>query len=561
MSYNPSSDSVKKLSVPQSSPDVAFKTKFVARLGSSSPRPSQGQHGPTHRALLIPEVVARIGHFIPLYSTYLSSAAFPRLTPKQLLRCTRVCRLWFHVLTPLLWAVVDDSVARMIPMQAIQRNAYRIRSLYRLHNFGWPSYVACTKLTHLTTSSWIVGVDELIRQNPSLERLEWCSKAPHTDISVRVLSAIQQSMGRLRELKLVECTLKLKDLLMILRSMPVLRRLEFEQTTIQSSRDLYTEMFHSAQLNFPNIRHVSLGRGFSECEGLFEILAFCPRLERLDLDSGTTNCDGRLTRKLSAQSTETLATILSRSCPRLRAIEYWTPLESSIQRIHLLSGDQYTSLVKAIHTTPVSEPRTSPKSMAPSRVNNACSSMNGIRKSPVETSGIEPTSATPVSFKADLLELDMSMTVALMDLCHTLETISLRIHVYECQPWRRHEASRWNFKNISCILSACQGLQTFELDFLAFSKADGGFSDTSTASVLTANQGALMLFEDSWRCQGLKRLSISGLHRTFHVNYHSNSWERTEVPQIQYAPIRMKELLQVAETPDLSEIQDEPRSG
>ncbi|KAF8974073.1 hypothetical protein BGZ52_009740, partial [Haplosporangium bisporale] len=108
-------------------------------------------------ALDIPEILVKIGHAIPQFSTYVTV----RYSPKQILRCTRVSRLWYNVMMPLVWHSFDDSVMNVVPVHVLKQNAHWIRVLNHHHNFGGQAgtFAECQNLVQLTLSPWVGGVE------------------------------------------------------------------------------------------------------------------------------------------------------------------------------------------------------------------------------------------------------------------------------------------------------------------------------------------------------------------------------------------------------------------
>src|SRR5690554_2641351 len=58
----------------------------------------------------LPEIIHRVGGFIPLWiRDYTSARSGRRFTPKDLVAAIRVNRTFHSTLTPLLWAIYDES--------------------------------------------------------------------------------------------------------------------------------------------------------------------------------------------------------------------------------------------------------------------------------------------------------------------------------------------------------------------------------------------------------------------------------------------------------------------
>ncbi|KAF9423152.1 hypothetical protein BGZ94_008397 [Podila epigama] len=126
----------------------------------------------TSRALELPEIVYRIGWFIPIWrqtSTYMTSV----LHAKDLLSCLQVNWLWKTTLTPLLWTLCVLRKNREIPEAEIQANKHHICYMYFL------GYVAPTQDFHimqlkeltLPELHEISDCTRLLLSNPNLQYL------------------------------------------------------------------------------------------------------------------------------------------------------------------------------------------------------------------------------------------------------------------------------------------------------------------------------------------------------------------------------------------------------
>ncbi|KAF9904457.1 hypothetical protein EC991_002675 [Linnemannia zychae] len=98
-------------------------------------------------ALVIPEIVALIGSFLPLFKQRVEEGGYyfvDTWLPKSLLRAGAVCKLWHSVLTPLLWQTYDLAVmAKKVPYSVLARNIGYVRNIslmdkkHKKHNALW----------------------------------------------------------------------------------------------------------------------------------------------------------------------------------------------------------------------------------------------------------------------------------------------------------------------------------------------------------------------------------------------------------------------------------------
>ncbi|KAF9155930.1 hypothetical protein BG015_007961 [Linnemannia schmuckeri] len=135
-------------------------------------------------ALTIPEILTRIGFFLP------SWVANPRPNhngncgyvpyldrPRTLLNCMLVSKQWYQVMTPILWYTCLAPRIRAVPAATFERFHHHVRILELKDSntfFPWSAF-QCRQLLDLTITvrSNLDFCKELVRVNPDLKSLWW----------------------------------------------------------------------------------------------------------------------------------------------------------------------------------------------------------------------------------------------------------------------------------------------------------------------------------------------------------------------------------------------------
>ncbi|KAK5829045.1 hypothetical protein F5H01DRAFT_329423 [Linnemannia elongata] len=155
----------------------------------------------------IPEILARVGQFLPLWVPQRDSrhgTTTPiRFEPQTLLNCSLVSKLWHQTLTPILWYAyfsfhmgdnahptdphnainrnnVVINVGGSLPPEIVSRNSIHFRVFEAAGNSSGPFY--CTRLIKVSflkefygkTKMGIENQRALVRANPRVRELYWC---------------------------------------------------------------------------------------------------------------------------------------------------------------------------------------------------------------------------------------------------------------------------------------------------------------------------------------------------------------------------------------------------
>ncbi|KAG0378992.1 hypothetical protein BGX24_002081 [Mortierella sp. AD032] len=151
--------------------------------------------GPSKNALRIPEILARVGHFIPLWvvdEDRHNRNMGTTLKPSTTRACLLVSKLWYQTFLPILWHTYICPQMRHVPLQVIQRHSphFRIFDSYS----GHPGPFFCTNLVELTLRRQVhlpgehISLEterDLIRANPNIKSLFWFGPRPQVALDAR----------------------------------------------------------------------------------------------------------------------------------------------------------------------------------------------------------------------------------------------------------------------------------------------------------------------------------------------------------------------------------------
>ncbi|KAF9171928.1 hypothetical protein BGX21_007796 [Mortierella sp. AD011] len=472
----------------------------------------------------IPEILYRIGQFITLWR-YSEQGYTPQFVPGALVRCTCVSRHWHNVMTPIIWYFYDDTLMSSIPYEVVHRNAHFIKVLNHRHLYGGVGY-KCRNLVQLSTSPWVVGAEDLIKQNARLEKFSWHThtyfltiRQPIYDALAGVRAGLNKSntsgLSILRILEFEGSQLDPRQLFPLLENhLPGLQILILHNVTFVSEENIradttseLSKIAWNPQAQFTQIREVRIGKGISRGKRpLIDILTHCPRLERLvieGLDESWISANNNHQKK-STDLFGLLIDNLEQSCPNLKSIAY-SPHRVGGQT-NLLDDAKYTQLIRCIDPST----RDHSKLVGDSSRNNGIKGSNGVewngdRSRNRDTSrnyviGEEENKGYAVpSFTADMSYLDTNSTLALCNMSMAIESIALRLH--SC---RSETTARANMLNAHQILTSCRALKHFTLEHEAL---------LAPWEMVTPVSIALLLYDNPWVCTRLETLVIDGVKR------------------------------------------------
>ncbi|KAF8974847.1 hypothetical protein BGZ46_009661 [Entomortierella lignicola] len=223
-------------------------------------------------ALQIPEILFRIAHFIPIWSSDPSNGKL-LFHPQTLLSCVLVCRKWNSIFGPTLWFVYDHDSMAAVPTESLEKNLHLIRIAKNFPDSLAPTHIP--NLIDLTMHSPTETQLNFINFNPQLVRLYWSGPGVRQRFSPESLL----NLSRLTDLTLSRWVIMGDGFLTVMKALSgVLQRLSiFAVYGVDSSRP----DFKSLELSHLNYLQMSLTISGSS---LFEdFVRCCPNLQTLAL--------------------------------------------------------------------------------------------------------------------------------------------------------------------------------------------------------------------------------------------------------------------------------------
>ncbi|KAF9352902.1 hypothetical protein BGX26_009318 [Mortierella sp. AD094] len=453
----------------------------------NSPPHSQMHQGLVRRCaqnpLDLPEIITRIGQFLPLWS----GEGFQReFQPLPLLRCALVSHAFRQALLPTLWYLYDGFRMRNIPHHILIKYSHLFRIISNTGPFKGP--FRCKNLIELSTVYGQEWSRDLLVTNPGLKRLVW--GGPY----YRRIETLEQQQEWQLEL----------TALMGLENLDVLKTSGFSLgegifvKVLRNNARLSNLALSTVEgvtsiegLELPYLTELHIAFGGDESPALVDLVRCCPRLQKLSLTSSRARSSGTTTpyaanNQLGSINTnitnnnefqiERLAQNIAQCCPELSFIKFTSNCTTGAagrpQNQSFLLDKEFAALV------------------------NACRRLE--------------------SFSAEMITLDYALTEALVSQQRSLTSLSLTVHdsslgltvsdrARELHCLRRLKSSLEQLKELT--LSWDKGLIT---PGITTAPADS----TATTTLLSDEriQEELQAFiAEPWGCLDLISLAVGGL--------------------------------------------------
>ncbi|KAF9909412.1 hypothetical protein EC991_008551 [Linnemannia zychae] len=417
---------------------------------------SLSQVPPCQSPLDIPEILIRIGQFLPLWSGEGFRLEFD---PCPLLRCCLVSRAFRQALLPTLWYLYDGYRMRNIPPSILSRYSPYFRIITSTGPFKGP--FQCKNLTELNTVYGQEWSRALLVSNPGLKRLVW--GGPFS----RRIETLEQQQEWQQELKV----------LMGLENLDEIRMSGFslgEGIFVKLLRNNASSLSNLAMttvagvtsiegLELPHLTELQVTFGCAESPALLDLVRCCPRLQRLSLLGSKTRASaafvpphhqqhqqiqqlhaGEHSQELDSEVVR-LAQNITECCPELTHIKFTT-----------------TSTTGGAQTNAVFRNQSFLQGPELALIANACRRLEG--------------------FTAELATLDLALTSALMAHSSTLRSLSLTFHETDLEAARIVDRTR-EMNSLRRLKASLSRLQDLHLDWA------GRLSANITLAGVTATTG------------------------------------------------------------------------
>ncbi|KAF9415977.1 hypothetical protein BGZ94_010345 [Podila epigama] len=276
----------------------------------------------SERVLQTPELVFRIGWFVPLWHSN-------NFHPKDLVSCIKVCRLWRNVLTPLLWMVYDDSDLS-VPKAAAHDNRQHIRYM----RFASPNRSNIPQVTRLKGLALGVIYEckqeyfQLLEANAALASLHiWLDSYLKSEFA----PALFKPLTSLQYLQLAGYAhLRAGVMKSILDSNQRLETLILEVKTTMDADFMDWRVYAS-------IKKLSFRTYPGKPTWLFSLLQYCPNVEALTVSEYYDECDNRPQIAL-------LSKTLQEHCKKLQVLHF---NDNMFRNCTSLCTEDYLGLIQA----------------------------------------------------------------------------------------------------------------------------------------------------------------------------------------------------------------------
>ncbi|KAH7052817.1 hypothetical protein BKA57DRAFT_456512 [Linnemannia elongata] len=407
----------------------------------------------------IPEILIRIGQFLPLWSGEGFRLEF---NPLPLLRCCLVSRAFRQAFLPTLWYLYDGYRMRNIPPSILSRYSPYFRIITSTGPFKGP--FQCKNLTELNTVYGQEWSRALLVSNPNLKRLVWGGP-----FSRRIETLEQQQEWQL-ELKV----------LMGLENLDEIRMSGFslgEGIFVKLLRNNASSLSNLAMttvagvtsiegLELPHLTELQVTFGCAESPALLDLVRCCPRLQRLSLLGSKTRASaafvpphhqqqqhqqqlqaGQHVQELDSEVVR-LAQNIAECCPELTHIKFTT-----------------TSTTGGAQTNAVFRNQSFLQGPELALIANACRRLEG--------------------FTAELATLDQSLSSALMAHSSTLKSLSLTFHETDLETNTRIVDRTREMNSLRRLKASLSHLQDLHLDWAGRLSANIALPPGATAGATT----------------------------------------------------------------------------
>ncbi|KAF9153455.1 hypothetical protein BG015_003383 [Linnemannia schmuckeri] len=386
----------------------------------------------------IPEILIRIGQFLPLWSGEGFRLEFD---PSSLLRCCLVSGAFRQAFLPTLWYLYDGYRMRNIPPSILSRYSPYFRIITSTGPFKGP--FQCKNLTELTTVYGQEWSRALLVSNPNLKRLVW--GGPFS----RRIETLEQQQEWQQELKVLMGLENLDEIRMSGFSLGEGIFVKLLRNNASSLSNLAMSTVAGVTsiegLELPHLTELQVTFGCAESPALLDLVRCCPRLQRLSLLGSKTRASaafvpphhqqhhqqqlqtGQQAQELDSEVVR-LAQNIAECCPELTHIKFTT-----------------TSTTGGAQTNAVFRNQSFLQGPELALIANACRRLEG--------------------FTAELATLDQTLTSALMAHSSTLKSLSLTFHETDLETNTRIVDRTREMNSLRRLKASLSHLQDLHLDW------------------------------------------------------------------------------------------------
>ncbi|KAG0009326.1 hypothetical protein BGZ81_003493, partial [Podila clonocystis] len=233
-------------------------------------------------ALSLPEIVYRIGWFLPLWKPVPADSTSLAFHPKDLVASIQVSRAWHSILLPLLWKVYDDKAMEHCKISQFDHINLHCRYLKLLTTTSSgrirPDNLKSLEVSDTANMDHAMGV---LRSNPHLQHIHWRHSSELEPVRPNpapqdFFHTLESSFSQLKILTICGTWICSPDQFMrIVRRNASLIRLDLMCCRGLEESDAWTAM--------PSVRGLTLGSPWEENPGTVQLLRHLTNLEALTI--------------------------------------------------------------------------------------------------------------------------------------------------------------------------------------------------------------------------------------------------------------------------------------
>lgn len=236
--------------------------------------------------LELPEVVSRVGLYIPLFVPCKALGGRANYESRHLVAAIKVCRLWHAVLTPILWTVWDGYYMHCqnfseppgehdasVPTEVLRANSHHLRYADLLSTIP-PGILQATQLkeVYINGETYISNA-EVLFSNPDLPYLHISFCGSSDDLNI--VQPSLKSLSRLKVLMLSHADFTATD--------------QLPQVLSKNSHLQELDLYHPWRLSTfdgcgpLSITYINFGGRWKGNMGIIQLIRQCPYLQILDV--------------------------------------------------------------------------------------------------------------------------------------------------------------------------------------------------------------------------------------------------------------------------------------
>lgn len=229
-----------------------------------------------------PDLLPIVARYIPLWvaPNFRTMLSGPVFSPKPLINCIKVCRLWRHIMTPILWEMYNDEAMLRcnIPPDVIEAQSHHFRFVHIATSDPIPHPLNARRVRRLViakSDNMETFLDLILHNGDSLTTLEW--HLPDSGDTPGKKEAIQYALEKLTKLESLSLSewshCSVGQITRIGKNNPGLKKLSL----ILSKNLAQTPGTHPPL----NVTELNLDGQWEDNPGFVQLLRFCPKLESI----------------------------------------------------------------------------------------------------------------------------------------------------------------------------------------------------------------------------------------------------------------------------------------